>query len=110
MNPSGSLNPSPRTLDVESVASFDVLVAAGADSMHGWHVQSLDLRGRTKPLEVMEAKGSISLSWRAFPLIPTADSFIHRRSYTRASALPPTRNRRMRWCTSGALAQGGAIA
>jgi hypothetical protein len=30
MNPSGSLNPSPRTLEVDSIARFDRLVGAGA--------------------------------------------------------------------------------
>ncbi|WP_426998384.1 LOG family protein [Pseudarthrobacter sp. N5] len=61
MNPSGSLNPSPRTLEVQSVASFDRLVSAGAESMHGWHAQSLDLRGRTRALDAMEAQGAIFL-------------------------------------------------
>ena len=50
MNAAGSLSPSPRTLEVESLDSFDRLVTAGAGAMHGWHAQSLDLRGRTAPL------------------------------------------------------------
>ncbi len=61
MNPSGALNPSPRTLDVESVEHFDRLVGAGAWSMHGWHAQSLDLRGRTAQLDNLDAQGAIFL-------------------------------------------------
>jgi predicted Rossmann-fold nucleotide-binding protein len=61
MNPSGSLNPSPRTLDVESLSGFDQLVSAGAKTMHGWHAQSLDLRGRAPALAALEAEGAIFL-------------------------------------------------
>ena len=61
MNPSGSLNPSPRTLEVNSVASFDRLVNAGARAMHGWHAQSLDLRGRGTALAALDAEGAIFL-------------------------------------------------
>lgn len=61
MNPSGALNPSPRTLEVESVEHFDRLVRAGAGSMHGWHAQSLDLRGRTRQLGRLDAQGAIFL-------------------------------------------------
>lgn len=61
MNPSGTLNPSPRTLDVLSVEQFDGLVNAGAWSMRGWHAQSLDLRGRTQQLNGLDAQGAIFL-------------------------------------------------
>ncbi len=61
MTPSGRLNPSPRTLDVESVAHFDSLVSAGAGTMHGWHAQSLDLRGRSRELTALDAQGAIFL-------------------------------------------------
>ncbi len=61
MSAARSLHPSPRTLEVESLGSFDRLVAGGARSMHGWHVQSLDLRGRRQPLESLEAQGAIFL-------------------------------------------------
>ena len=61
MNAARSLDPSPRTLEVESLAGFDRLVAAGARSMHGWHAQSLDLRGRTAALEALDAQGAIFL-------------------------------------------------
>ncbi|HJV98863.1 MAG TPA: Rossmann fold nucleotide-binding protein [Arthrobacter sp.] len=61
MNPSGSVRPSPRTLDVESLDSFDRFVAAGAVAMHGWHAQSLDLRGRKAALESLDVEGAIFL-------------------------------------------------
>lgn len=61
MSAARSLHPSPRTLEVESLDSFDRLVAAGAKSMQGWHAQSLDLRGRTAQLEAMNAQGGIFL-------------------------------------------------
>lgn len=61
MDAFGSLSPSPRTLEVESLESFDRLVAAGTRSMHGWHAQSLDLRGRTAQLLGLEVEGSIFL-------------------------------------------------
>ena len=61
MNRSAALNPSPRTLDVESVLHFDRLVSAGAASMHGWHAQSLDLRGYSRQLKAMDPQGAIFL-------------------------------------------------
>ncbi|MCU1518358.1 MAG: Rossmann fold nucleotide-binding protein [Pseudarthrobacter sp.] len=61
MNPSGSLRPSPRTLEVESLAGFDRLVANGAVAMYGWHAQSLDLRSRTAALETLDVEGAIFL-------------------------------------------------
>ncbi|XAZ32172.1 Rossmann fold nucleotide-binding protein [Paenarthrobacter ureafaciens] len=61
MTPSGALNPNPRTLDVESLIHFDRLVSAGAHSMHGWHAQSLDLRGRSRELLALNPQGAIFL-------------------------------------------------
>ena len=61
MSAARSLHPSPRTLEVESLDSFDRLVAAGAKTMQGWHVQSLDLRGRTTQLAALHAQGGIFL-------------------------------------------------
>jgi predicted Rossmann-fold nucleotide-binding protein len=61
MNAARSLSPSPRTLEVESLDSFDRLVKAGVRSMQGWHAQSLDLRGRAAPLQSMDAQGAIFL-------------------------------------------------
>ncbi|WP_427133637.1 LOG family protein [Pseudarthrobacter sp. S9] len=61
MSAARSLHPSPRTLEVESLAGFDRLVAAGARSMQGWHAQSLDLRGRRAALDAMDVQGAIFL-------------------------------------------------
>lgn len=61
MNAARSLHPSPRTLEVESLDSFDRLVAAGPRTMQGWHAQSLDLRARTTQLEAMNAQGAVFL-------------------------------------------------
>jgi predicted Rossmann-fold nucleotide-binding protein len=61
MNPAGGLVPSPRTIEVESLESFDRLVAAGAVAMRGWHAQSLDLHGRTAALERLDVEGAIFL-------------------------------------------------
>jgi predicted Rossmann-fold nucleotide-binding protein len=61
VNPSGRLRPSPRTLEVESLASFDRLVSAGAEEMDGWHAQSLDLRGRSAALSRIRVAGAIFL-------------------------------------------------
>ncbi|WCI09756.1 Rossmann fold nucleotide-binding protein [Arthrobacter sp. OVS8] len=61
MSAARSLHPSPRTLEVESLDSFDRLVAAGAKTIQGWHVQSLDLRGRTAQLAALHVQGGIFL-------------------------------------------------
>lgn len=62
MSAARSLHPSPRTLEVETLGSFDQLAAAaGARSMHGWHVQSLDLRGRREVLESLDVQGAVFL-------------------------------------------------
>jgi predicted Rossmann-fold nucleotide-binding protein len=61
MSAARSLHPSPRTLEVESLDRFDRLVAAGARTMHGWHAQSLDLRGRSTPLAAMDVQGAVFL-------------------------------------------------
>ncbi|WP_284764140.1 Rossmann fold nucleotide-binding protein [Arthrobacter sp. efr-133-R2A-63] len=61
MNPSRALTPSPRTLEIESVAHFDKLLSSGAATMHGWHAQSLDLRGRRADLERLDPQGAIFL-------------------------------------------------
>ncbi|TPV49334.1 Rossmann fold nucleotide-binding protein [Pseudarthrobacter phenanthrenivorans] len=61
MNLSGNLGPSPHNLEVQDLESFDRLVAAGALDMHGWHAQSLDLRGRSDELADMHVEGAIFL-------------------------------------------------
>ncbi|MFJ6455833.1 LOG family protein [Paenarthrobacter sp. NPDC091669] len=61
MNRTGALNPSPRTLDIESVVQFQHLASTGAGSMNGWHAQSLDLRGHARELKSLDAQGAIFL-------------------------------------------------
>ncbi|XAS64725.1 Rossmann fold nucleotide-binding protein [Micrococcaceae bacterium Sec5.8] len=61
MSAARSLHASPRTLEVESLDSFDRLVAGGATSLQGWHVQSLDLRGRSAQLRAVHPQGGIFL-------------------------------------------------
>jgi predicted Rossmann-fold nucleotide-binding protein len=61
VNPSGNIGPSPRSLDVEDLASFDRLVNQGAVDMQGWHAQSLDLRGRAAALKRLNVEGAIFL-------------------------------------------------
>jgi predicted Rossmann-fold nucleotide-binding protein len=61
VNLSGNLGPHPHNLEVQDLASFDRLVSAGAVDMHGWHAQSLDLRGRTPALQGMHVEGAIFL-------------------------------------------------
>ena len=51
--------PRARTVDVDNRDRFDALVAAGARSMHGWHVQAVDLRGRSQELARLAASGAI---------------------------------------------------
>jgi len=64
MSAARGLHPSPRALEIESLGSFDRLVADGAEAMHGWHVQSVDLRGRRQPLESLDAQGAVFLGCR----------------------------------------------
>jgi predicted Rossmann-fold nucleotide-binding protein len=61
MSPSGKLGPTPRSLEVQDLASFDQLVAAGAVNAHGWHAQSLDLRGRSAALTRLDVAGAMFL-------------------------------------------------
>ena len=45
----GVRKPSRRTVEVESLDKLDALLAGGAQSMSGWQLQDLDLRGRSVP-------------------------------------------------------------
>jgi hypothetical protein len=58
MNLSGNLGPSPRSLEVEDLESFDRMLAAGAVHLQGWHAQSLDLRGRASALAGLDVEGA----------------------------------------------------
>jgi predicted Rossmann-fold nucleotide-binding protein len=53
--------PSIPHLDIESLAHFDQVIAAGATSMGGWRVQSVDLTGRTAVLLELSPAGSLFL-------------------------------------------------
>jgi predicted Rossmann-fold nucleotide-binding protein len=56
--------PRNKAVDVEDLAGFDSLVAAGATSMHGWHFQSVDLRQRSDELTGLRASGAIFMGCR----------------------------------------------
>ena len=121
--------PSPRTLEVESLASFDRLVAAGAVAMRGWHAQSLDLRGRKAALDspgrgrrhlpglhLRPRGGGQAPRHRGALIFPRLEGVpfdrlpgrgcTRRRNSTQAWKRGRTRNCRMRWCISGASARG----
>jgi predicted Rossmann-fold nucleotide-binding protein len=53
--------PSIPHLDIESLEHFDKIIAAGATSMGGWRVQSVDLTGRTAVLRKLTPMGSLFL-------------------------------------------------
>ena len=50
-----------RTVEVETLAELDALVAAGATSMAGWQLQDLDLRGHADVLRRLDAHGALLL-------------------------------------------------
>jgi predicted Rossmann-fold nucleotide-binding protein len=53
--------PSIPHLDIESLQQFDQVIAAGATSMGGWRVQSVDLTSRTSVLLKLSPMGSLFL-------------------------------------------------
>ena len=53
--------PSIPHVDIESLEHFDRIVAAGATSMDGWRVQSVDLTGRTAELLGLRPMGALFL-------------------------------------------------
>ncbi|MDX2969932.1 LOG family protein [Kribbella solani] len=53
--------PSIPHVDIESLEHFDRLLAAGAGTMAGWRVQSVDLTGRTAELLALKPTGSVFL-------------------------------------------------
>jgi predicted Rossmann-fold nucleotide-binding protein len=50
-----------RTVDVESLAEFDVRVAAGADCLSGWRLRSVDLRERGPVLRKLDPAAALFL-------------------------------------------------
>ncbi|WP_344214734.1 Rossmann fold nucleotide-binding protein [Kribbella sancticallisti] len=65
--------PSIPHVDIESLDHFDQVIAAGATSMAGWRVQSVDLSGRTSVLLHLSPMGSLFLGC---PLEETAAVWI----------------------------------
>ena len=65
--------PSIPHLDIESLEHFDRVIAAGATSMGGWRVQSVDLTGRTSVLLELTPMGSLFLGC---PLEEPAETWI----------------------------------
>lgn len=69
MNTTPALTPLPRVVEIASLEQFDRCAAQAlaiqggrlAASMHGWHVQSVDLRGRSAVLEKLRPAGSVFL-------------------------------------------------
>lgn len=69
MNSTPALTPLPRVIEIASLNDFDRHAAAAlaieqgrlAASMHGWHVQSVDLRERGAVLEKLRPSGSVFL-------------------------------------------------
>ena len=69
MNHLRTLHPVPRQLDIASLDAFDARAGAslrrgragGGASMHGWHLQSLDLRERTDSLGALDPSGAVFL-------------------------------------------------
>lgn len=69
MTTTPSLSPLPRVLEISSLEQFDrcadmvLAITHGrlAASMHGWHVQSVDLRSRSTVLEKLRPAGSVFL-------------------------------------------------
>lgn len=57
-------NPGVPHVEIESLGRFDELVAAGASTMAGWRVQSVDLTGRTADLLRLGPAGSLFLGCR----------------------------------------------
>jgi predicted Rossmann-fold nucleotide-binding protein len=51
-------------VEIESLDHFDELIAAGATTMAGWRVQSVDLTGRTSELLRLDPAGSLFLGCR----------------------------------------------
>ncbi len=67
MNSTPALHPLPRVVEIASLKDFDKHAATAlaltdkrlAASMHGWHVQSVDLRERSAVLDKLRSAGSV---------------------------------------------------
>jgi len=56
-----------RNVEVESLAELDALVAGGTRSLHGVHLQSLDLTGHAAVLAGLDVAGAVFLGCRLLP-------------------------------------------
>ena len=56
-----------RAVEVTDLEDLDRRLAAGASSLEGWHVQGLDLRGRSAALRGCRAAGALFLGCRFAP-------------------------------------------
>lgn len=54
-------------VEVESLADFDHRIAAGATRLSGWHVQDVDLTGRSSVLRGVSVSGALFLGCRFGP-------------------------------------------
>jgi predicted Rossmann-fold nucleotide-binding protein len=61
--------PARRTVEVESLAELDRLVAAGARSMGDWRLQDVDLTGRGELLRRLDPRGALFLGCRLDPSV-----------------------------------------
>ncbi|WP_372698424.1 LOG family protein [Arthrobacter sp. JSM 101049] len=61
MDTSPALQPSPRELDIDTLAEFDARTAPDSVRMAGWHLQSLDLADRRAVLDRVDVSGAVFL-------------------------------------------------
>ncbi|WP_343319553.1 LOG family protein [Arthrobacter sp. TMP15] len=61
------LAPRARDIEIEDLREFDQLIDGGVKSMRGWHVQSVDLRGRAVELSTVCAAGAVFMGCRFDP-------------------------------------------
>jgi hypothetical protein len=61
--------PARRTVEVETLADFDRLVAAGARSMGEWRLQDLDLTDRGEVLRRLDPRRALFLGCRVDPSV-----------------------------------------
>lgn len=59
-------------VEIESLAEFDRRIAAGAHAMRGWHLQSVDLSGRTAALAAVDVTRAMFLGCRFAPGVEDA--------------------------------------
>jgi predicted Rossmann-fold nucleotide-binding protein len=113
MNASPALHPVPRQLDIDSLESFDSHAGASLGRppgrsrgvMSGWHVQSVDLRGRAASLRGLDPAGAVFMGCS---LPPGLEESLRSRGGLVFPALPgiPFETRRAGLYTAGELYAG----